>query len=161
MDYLTFFKGLAEKKVDYLLVGGLAVYFHGIPRMTYDIDIMILLERDNIISLVELLKGWGYRARVAEDPAHLADEGKRKKWSQDKGMRAFTFWCDDAVIHEVDVVFDSPISYEDLTQRAVNVALQGVDVPTISIQDLIDMKMQSERRQDISDVEHLRRLLDQ
>lgn len=161
MDYLSFFRGLAERKVDYLLVGGLAVNFHGIPRMTYDIDIMILLERKNVNSLIDLLRNWGYRPRVPEDPTHLADEMKRKTWLEEKGMKAFTFWNDEAVIHEIDVVFDSPIPYEELKHRAINVCLQDLDIPTISIQDLIEMKIRSARRQDISDVEHLRRLLEE
>ena len=44
LDYKTIFRELNESGVDYLVVGGLAVNFHGIPRMTYDIDLMILLE---------------------------------------------------------------------------------------------------------------------
>ena len=87
VDYLSFFKGLEDRKVDYLLIGGLAVNFHGIPRMTYDIDIMILLEEGNVRSLVELLQDWGYRPRVPENPIHLADEKKRKVWLEEKAMK--------------------------------------------------------------------------
>ena len=75
-------------------------------------------------------------------------------------MKAFTFWSDDAIIREIDIVFHSPIPYDELKKRAVNVDLKGVIVPTISIQDLIVMKTQSGRRQDLSDSKHLRSLLD-
>ena len=50
LDYQTIFKKLNQKKIDYLVVGGLAVNFHGIPRMTYDLDLMILLEPNNILN---------------------------------------------------------------------------------------------------------------
>ena len=63
LDYLTIFKELNQLKVDYLVVGGLAVNFHGIPRMTYDIDLMIHLEAQNIFRLVSKLNSWGYRPK--------------------------------------------------------------------------------------------------
>ncbi len=34
-----------KKKVDYLVVGGLAVNLYGIPRVTQDIDILISYDR--------------------------------------------------------------------------------------------------------------------
>ena len=49
LDYKAIFKELNEAGIDYLVVGGLAVNFHGIPRMTYDIDLMILPEPGNIL----------------------------------------------------------------------------------------------------------------
>ena len=159
MDYITFFKGLAEKEVDYLLVGGLAVNFHGIPRMTYDIDIMILLTERNLEKLVDLLVHWGYRPRLPEDPYRLLDEAMREKWLKEKGMMAFTFWSDESTVREVDLVFHCPAPYEDLKRRSVKMELDDIPVPVISIGDLIEMKCRSERQQDISDIEHLKRLL--
>lgn len=159
MYYYQFFKELSDREIDYLLVGGLAVNFHGIPRMTYDIDIMIMLEKDNIKLLIDLLKHAGYRPRVNEDPMGLADEEKREEWIRDKGMRAFTFWSDTSVIKEIDVVFVSEIPYEDLKKRAIYVQIKDIIVPTISLEDLINIKAQSPREQDIADVEHLKRLL--
>lgn len=159
VDYLFFFKGLADKNIDYLLVGGLAVNFHGIPRMTYDIDIMILLEEENVKGLIDQFQDWGYRPRIPENPILLADEKKRKVWSEEKAMKAFTFWNDQAVLKEVDVVFDSPIDYKELKRRAIKIRVQDIEVPVISIHDLIKMKDKSERQQDLSDAEQLKELL--
>lgn len=39
---------LAKHKVDYILVGGVAVILHGIERLTRDIDIFVKLEHRNI-----------------------------------------------------------------------------------------------------------------
>jgi len=69
LDYQTFFCELNRQNIDYLVVGGLAVNFHGIPRMTYDIDIMILLESQNIRKLVDTLLDWGYQAKAPVDPS--------------------------------------------------------------------------------------------
>jgi hypothetical protein len=42
LDYKKLFKGLSRAGIDYLVVGGLAVNFHGNPRMTCDLDLMHL-----------------------------------------------------------------------------------------------------------------------
>jgi hypothetical protein len=76
LDFQTIFKELNEIGIDYLVVGGLAVNFHGVPRMTYDMDLMILLESENIFKLVTQLTQWGYRSKIPIDPRDLADEKK-------------------------------------------------------------------------------------
>jgi hypothetical protein len=86
LDFQAIFKQLNGLGVDYLVVGGLAVNFHGVPRMTYDIDLMILLERENILKLVTLLTRWGYRPKVPIEPKELSDETKRNSWIREKGM---------------------------------------------------------------------------
>jgi hypothetical protein len=55
LDFQTVFKELNGLGIDYLVVGGLAVNFHGVPRMTYDIDLMVLLEREDILKHVTQL----------------------------------------------------------------------------------------------------------
>lgn len=160
MDYLNFFRELNKRGIDYLVVGGMAVNFHGIPRMTYDIDIMIMLEKDNIKLLTDFLIYAGYKPRVNEDPLGLADKEKRRVWIKHKGMNAFTFWSDTNVIKEIDVVFASDIPYEDLKKRAKYISIKDVLVPIISLRDLIKIKEKSSRVQDMSDVEHLKRLLE-
>ena len=56
------------------------------------------------------------------------------------------------------MVFDSPVPYQEVKERAVNIQLQDISVPTISIEDLIIMKSVSSRKQDVSDIEHLQGL---
>ena len=73
MDYYEIFKKFNELKIDYLIVGGLAVNLHGVPRMTYDIDIMIKLEKKNISKIVKQLIEWGYRLKTPVDPMELGD----------------------------------------------------------------------------------------
>lgn len=159
MNYLEIFKRFNELKTDYLVVGGLAVNFHGIPRMTYDIDIMIHLTKKNILKLVIQLTEWGYKPKVRVDVRDLADSKKRRVWMKEKGMKAFNFYHDKFAIAEIDIVLYSPLSYRKLRKNAVFVDLSGEKIPTISIQDLIYVKSKAGRRQDLSDVEHLKELL--
>jgi len=48
LDYLGILKKMNEKGVRYIVVGGIAVNLYGIPRMTYDIDLMLDLEDKNL-----------------------------------------------------------------------------------------------------------------
>ena len=160
LDYQTIFKELNELGIDYLVVGGLAVNLHGIPRMTYDIDLLILLNPENILKAVGKLTQWGYRPKVPVDPRDLADEAKRSSWIQEKGMKALSFYSEDLAIAEIDLVFDSPVPFEQLKSRAVIFELKDAKVPTVSIPDLIGLKLHAGRKQDLADVEHLRTILE-
>jgi predicted nucleotidyltransferase len=160
LDFKSIFKELNKQKIDYLVVGGLAVNFHGVPRMTYDIDIMILLEAENVSKLVAKLTKWGYRPKVSINPKELADEAKRNSWIQEKRMKAVNFYSEILPIGEIDIVFDSPIPYSELKRRAVMIELQEEKIPTISIHDLIELKQKSGRKQDIADVEYLKMILE-
>ena len=156
LDYRTIFKEFNKMKLDYLIVGGLAVNFHGVPRLTYDIDLMISLEPANILKLVNKLIRWGYKPRVPIDPRDLVDEEKRSSWVRAKGMKAINFYSENLPIGEIDIVFDSPIPYKTLKGRAVAFLLERETVPTVSIRDLIELKLKAGRKQDLSDVEHLK-----
>jgi predicted nucleotidyltransferase len=51
--------------------------------------------------------------------------------------------------------------YIDLNyqSRAIKVELQDEKMPTVSIHDLIELKLRAGRKQDLADVEHLRMVL--
>lgn len=160
LDFQTIFKELNELGIDYLVIGGLAVNFHGVPRMTYDIDLMVLLEPENILKLVTKLTQWGYRPKIPIDPRDLADEMKRNSWVHEKGMKTLSFYSETLPIGEIDIFVDTPIPYEELRSRAIRVELQEDKIPTVSIHDLIELKLRAGRKQDLADVEHLRMVLE-
>jgi hypothetical protein len=195
LDYQTIFRKFNKLGIDYLVVGGLAVNFHGVPRMTYNIDLMILLQSENILRLVSQLTRWGYKPKIPIDPRDLADEKKRNSWIRDKEMKAlagkcpanpalyagsrgttkneisfpgsddlwagsFNFYSEKLPIGEIDLIFQSPIPYDKLKERSVKVELQEEKVPLISIHDLIELKVKAGRKQDLTDAEHLRRILE-
>jgi hypothetical protein len=160
LDFQTIFKELNGIGIDYLVVEGLAINFHGIPRMTYDIDLMVLLEPENILKLVTKLTQWGYKPKIPIDPRDLADETKRNSWVYEKGMKALNFYSETLPIGEIDILIETPIPYEQLRSRAVRIELQDEKVPTVSIHDLIELKLRAGRKQDLADVEHLRIILE-
>ncbi len=87
LDYISIFKKLNEKKINYIVVGGLAVNLHGIPRITYDIDLLIDFEDNNLKRFLSLLNGWGFKPKVAVNIMDFAQKAKREKWMKQKTGR--------------------------------------------------------------------------
>ena len=59
-DFKDFLRLLNDKQVEYLIVGGYAVGYHGYPRATGDLDIWIAIHRANARKLVATLKDFGF-----------------------------------------------------------------------------------------------------
>jgi len=160
LDYKTIFKELNDNGIDYLVVGGLAVNLFGVPRLTYDIDLMIHMDSENIKKLILKLTQWGYKPKIPVDPLEFADEEKRNSWISEKGMKEFNLFSEYLPIGEIDIVIYSPIPYKILKERAVKIQIQDIIIPVISIHDLIEIKLQTGRKQDLSDVEYLKKIIE-
>lgn len=158
LDYLAIFKRLNEEKVKYIVVGGIAVNLYGIPRMTYDIDLLLEMDDKNIKRFLQLLKAWGFKPKIPVDIMDFAKKDKRQEWIKNKNMRAFNLVNPSWAISEIDVVIDSPVDYNK-GKRSVNyITLQGVSIPVLSIDELIKMKKRTDRQQDKADIRYLKKL---
>ena len=158
LDYLAIFKRLNKEGIRYIVVGGIAVNLYGIPRMTYDIDLLLDLEDKNLDRFLRLLKGWGFKPKVPVDIMDFARKDKRKDWIKNKNMKAFNLINPEWAISEIDIVVDSPIDYEKGYKRVNHIILHGISIPVISIEDLIKMKAITDRQQDRADIKYLKRL---
>lgn len=56
LDYLGIFREFNKYKIQYLICGGLAVNLYGVPRMTYDIDLLLNMKDKNLERFCRLLK---------------------------------------------------------------------------------------------------------
>lgn len=67
---------LADHKVDFMLVGGEAVIFHGYPRVTGDVDIFYRLTARNVQRLFDALRAfWGGKVPGIREASSLGQEG--------------------------------------------------------------------------------------
>jgi len=66
MYYFEILEGLYKDKVKYLIVGGLSVNLYGVPRVTQDIDIVIAMDRENVLKMTSLLKKLGYVPHLSD-----------------------------------------------------------------------------------------------
>jgi hypothetical protein len=53
--FLQVLEAFEKEEVDYILVGGLAVILHGMPRLTQDIDVFVKMNPENIGKLQKAL----------------------------------------------------------------------------------------------------------
>lgn len=64
MEVQNDFKELLElfnaHKVEYLIVGGYALAFHGVPRYTGDIDIFVKPDTENALRILKALDEFGF-----------------------------------------------------------------------------------------------------
>lgn len=146
--------------VRYLVAGGLAVNAHGYLRFTKDIDLVLQLAPDNILSAFAALEGIGYRPLVPVTGVQFADAVQRGAWIREKGMTVLNFWCDAHRETPVDVFVTEPFDFEDEHARALVKPLGAVAVRFVSIPTLIRMKEIAGRPQDRIDIEYLRKLSD-
>ena len=158
LDYLAIFKKLNEKRVKYIVVGGIAVNLYGIPRMTYDIDLILDIEDKNLERFLRLLKQWGFKPKVPVDIMDFAKKDKREDWIRNKNMKAFNLVNPEWAMSEIDIIINTPVYYKKASKNINHINLQDVSIPTISIDDLIKMKQKTGRQQDKADIRYLMRL---
>ena len=158
MFYGEVFKKLGEEEVRYLVVGGVALVLHGVVRLTADLDLMVWLEEKNLRRFVRALNGLGYRPKVPVRAEEFVDPAKRRLWGQEKGMEVFSFHHPDRPMNLIDVFIDEPIDFLDAYGRRVVMKAGVIEVPVVSIDDLIRLKELSGRPQDLADIEALKEL---
>ncbi len=158
LDYLEIFKKLNGEGVKYIVAGGLAVNLYGIPRMTYDIDLLVDLKEENLRKFLNLLKDWGFKPRPPAEVEDLLEEKKRRGWVEGKKMKAFILIHSEWPISEIDILFNTPIDYKEAAKHINYLKVKDVKVPLISLEDLIKMKKSSKRAQDESDVKLLEKI---
>jgi hypothetical protein len=61
-DFEDFLRLLETHRVDYMIVGGYAVAYHGFPRFTKDLDIFFADDPENLQRLQDALIAFGFQA---------------------------------------------------------------------------------------------------
>ncbi len=153
--YEDILRAFQRQKVKYVVVGGIAVNLLGSLRSTADIDILAEMTDVNLKKIVRILKSKGYYAKQPVDPMCLADEKIRQDWIDKKHMKAFNFYKKNS-LNELDIIIDSPVTYEKATKSCKYFKCAGIRIPVISVNNLIKMKSVSSRPLDKIDLEVLR-----
>jgi predicted nucleotidyltransferase len=153
-NFLDILSRLHDHHIDFVIVGGVAASLHGSPRVTFDLDVVPSLEPDSWVAVVDLLWSMGARPRIPEPLERIRDVEQVRRWQEEKGMLALNFRTPDGST-EVDLLVSEGDRIEDLRQRAVKIVIDGRTFFVASIDDLIAMKQQAGRPQDLLDVSHL------
>lgn len=157
MFYAEVLKALNRKGAEYVVIGGIALNLHGVPRATADLDIAIGLEKENLEKIAGALKVLGYRPRVPIKVDEFTIENL-EKWRKEKKMEAFTFWNPKKPYEEVDILINNPMDFGEIEKSKEVIEAGGVKIPIASIEHLIKLKKISGREQDKSDIIALKKI---
>ena len=159
MIYIEIFRRLQEEGVRYLVVGGLAMNLHGIPRMTADVDLYVDLETANANRFLAAMRALGFVPGVPVPAESFADPEVRESWRREKNMLVLGFVNPSRPAIGLDVFVFEPVPFGPAYDRRKRVCVEdeSLEIPVASRDDLIVMKEDTGRLQDASDVKILRR----
>jgi hypothetical protein len=140
-DFKEFLRLLADKRVEYLLIGGYAVAFHGFPRATADMDIWIRKNSDNAQRMVEVLLAFGFETHEISPALFLSDN-----CSVRMGIPPMQIEVSTSI---------SGVSFGECYDGRVVVDVEGIPVSIIGLEDLKLNKKAAGRHRDLDDLEHL------
>ncbi len=143
-----------------MVAGGVAVNLYGLERATADIDIILKLDKDNILKFIEVAKKLGLKPKMPIKLEELVDSEKRKSWIADKGMIVFSLYDPEAPFFLLDVFVDIPFGFDEVYNQREKIKFESTTIPVVPIKELIRMKETSDRPQDKADIFYLKKILE-
>jgi len=138
-DLREFVALLNSRKIKYLLVGGYAVAYHGLPRYTEDIDFLIETSPENAALVAAAVKDFGFANFKTDDfrtPENVIQLGRAP--------------------NRIDLLTSvTAVSFEEAWKTKIKTNLDGLPVWVISKDLLVQNKLATGRQQDLADVERI------
>ena len=131
---------LKAGKVPGVVIGGLAASLLGRPRLTRDVDALVLVDEGHWADFLTEGIRYGFFPRRDDVQAFVQETRVLLLRHQESGI-------------DVDIVFGSLPFENEAVARASWVELGGVQVPLPLPEDLIIMKAVAHRPQDLADIE--------
>jgi len=158
--YAEIFNAFNKAKIEYLIVGGVAVNLYGYNRFTGDIDILLALDKKNLEKMDALMKKLGYTPRLPVEIHELTDTKKLKTWIKEKGLKAYTFINNRRPQLDIDILVEESLTFGKQYSKKTKIKVWDTTLPVISLQNLISMKKKANRQKDLDDVKALLELKD-
>jgi hypothetical protein len=146
---------LSSRGIPYCVVGGVAVNLHGVPRETYNLDIVVPPEKRSLHALEQLLAELGFRCDEAFRLGDLVDSRRRRELLHRHNLVRLRFVRSTDLL---GVVVAAPINPLLLVKRSVACTVGGVQVRVAKRSDLICMKRVSGGQLDAADAARLERV---
>ena len=144
-DLRKVIKSLNDNNVDYLLIGGYAIFTHGFERTTTDIDILVSADKDTGEKVIQALLILPDKCAKDIDLSWFEEEG--------------TIRVADEVV--VDIMFNAcGETYDSLKKYAETIEYDGVKIRTVNLEGLLLTK-KSFREKDIPDRLILEKVLEE
>ncbi|HIE28660.1 TPA: hypothetical protein EYP66_15380 [Candidatus Poribacteria bacterium] len=141
LDFKEFLKLLNSHQVEYLLIGGYAVGYHGYPRATADMDLWVAIHQENAEKLVAVLKEFGFDVPELSTDLFLKENQIVRMGVPPMRIELLTTI--------------SGVSFEECYSERIIDVIDGVEVSIINLKHLKLNKRASGRHKDLDDLEHL------
>ena len=155
--YKEVLEQLIKNEVEFLLVGGLAVGFHGYARFTGDMDLWLKPSNDNLERLGNALGDLNYSKKIVDDII------ESRPIDHPTPIRIFSE-DDKFKVDLMTSIFYEPLTFEKCYERAKVQKLESFNLPIISLKDLIEIKSNVKRYdgslKDVVDAQELRKILE-
>jgi hypothetical protein len=132
---------LEKHSVDYMIVGGYAVAFHGHPRFTKDMDIFFSASTENVAKIIAALIEFGFPP-IDLSPEMFLSEGDM-----------ITFGVAPVRVDFLNQI--DGIDYENARPRRIRGKYSDTEVYFIGKEDLLRNKRSTKRTKDKADAEEL------
>ncbi|MBP6653432.1 MAG: hypothetical protein KA779_00905 [Propionivibrio sp.] len=142
-DLKTLIGSLNRQHVDYLLIGGYALFVHGYHRATTDIDVLVPATAES---------GARVKAALMVLPDQAAKDLEPEWFAEGDNIRVADAFVVDVMLNACGETYDT------LKQYAITVDLEGIPVQTVSLEGLLRTK-RTMRDKDASDRHILERAL--
>ena len=154
LDIRGILAALAAEEVEFLIIGGVAVGYHGHVRATKDVDVVPAPDPVNLEKLASVLRELGAEIEGAEDFEDVDLPDPRDPAALSEGGN----WVLRTRLGRLDIMQwmgDAPL-WESLSPAAIEDEIGGIQVRMVGYQDLISLKEQAARPEDLLDLERLR-----
>ncbi len=142
-DFVDFLNALNTSEVEYLLVGGYAVIFHGYNRTTGDLDIWVKQTSKNYLKLSSAFSIFGLSLFDMDEV----------KFLDKRDFDVFTFGRPPV---SIDIITNiKGLEFDNAYQSSMETLFDNVKVRMIDLRDLKKAKRASGRPKDIDDLDHL------
>lgn len=134
-------------RVECAVMGGFAVRHWALPRPTYDVDFAVAVEGEELVRLLRAFEKAGFN--VAE---HFLTGFADTLGS----LRKVAVGCfDSGSVWDVDLFLATTPFVRSAFERRVPAEVEGRRLPVVSVEDLLLLKLLSDRTKDRVDVEDL------
>jgi hypothetical protein len=140
-DFKEFLRLLRAHGVEYLLIGGWAVGYHGYPRATDDLDVWIAIAPANAARVVDVLKEFGF-----DVPELSADLFLQEDQIVRMGVAPVRIELSTSI---------SGVAFPECYGERLETLLDGEPVSLISLRHLKINKKASGRSKDLADLDYL------
>ena len=142
-DFRDFINSLNDSKVDYILVGGIAVIIHGHSRVTGDMDIWVKRSSENYKKLIKAF--WQFKMPVFD----MTEDNFLNHTDWD----VFKFGRKPSAIDIMVKV--KGLDFDECYHLSKIFEIEGLMVRTLHLNDLITAKKSAGRFKDLDDIEQL------